>query len=173
MSLAWIGLGANLGQPDRTLRKALAALAALPGTDLRAVSRAYWTRPWGVLEQPEFLNAVALAETRQEPTALLRALLTIESGLGRRRGQERWGPREIDLDLLLYDDRVLDLAELTLPHPRLHERGFVLAPLADLAPDLVVPGRGRVAELLDGLAVEELDGVRVANADLSRAVRPT
>ncbi len=173
MSRAWIGLGANLGQPDRTLPMALAALQALPMTTLRAVSPAYWTQPWGLPDQPEFLNAVALVETGQEPLALLRTLLAIESGLGRRRDQARWGPRAIDLDLLLFGDRVVDEAELTLPHPRMHERAFVLVPLADLAPTLIVPGRGRVEELLDGLSEEELDGVRAAACDLSRVTRPT
>ena len=168
MSSAWIGLGANLGQPVKTLHKALTALDGRIGMDLRTVSPAYWTKPWGLPDQPEFLNAVALVETRQEPVELLRTLLAIESGLGRRRNEERWGPREIDLDLLLFEDRVMEGEELTLPHPRLHERAFVLVPLADLAPDLMVPGQGRVAELLEALPEEQLHGLRSAEPLRSR-----
>ena len=162
MSLAWIGLGANLGRPQQTLSSALLALDSLDSTQLIAVSPAYWTPPWGVLEQPEFLNSVACIRTDMAPAALLHALLDIESRLGRERGQQRWGPRMIDLDLLMVDDQVLDSAELTLPHRRLHERAFVLMPLADLAPDLEVPGQGCVQDLLDALPDEALDGIRPA-----------
>lgn len=159
MSLAWIGLGANLGRPQRTLEQALMALDALARTRVTAVSPAYWTEPWGVTDQPAFLNAVACLKTEQSPRELLRLMLAIESGLGRQRDGVRWGPRELDLDLLLFDLQVLDTPDLTLPHPRLHQRAFVLVPLADLAPDLPVPGRGRVSELLEALPEEELDGI--------------
>ncbi|MEE4639577.1 MAG: 2-amino-4-hydroxy-6-hydroxymethyldihydropteridine diphosphokinase [Wenzhouxiangella sp.] len=162
MSLAWVGLGANLGRPKSTLNKALAAIDALPQTRLLATSPFYWTTPWGLADQPDFLNAVACLQTAGSPIELLRGLLAIESGLGRVRTGPRWGPREVDLDLLLFDDLVLDSAELTLPHPRLHERGFVLVPLAELAPDLIVPGKGRVIEQLESLPDEELDSVRLA-----------
>ena len=162
MSLAWVGLGANLGRPQQTLDQALLALQSLPQTRLIAVSPAYWTAPWGEPDQPEFLNAVACLETAQTPPELLRALLAIETGLGRQRQGARWGPRELDLDLLLLDDQAIDEPELTLPHPRLHQRAFVLVPLADLAPDLEVPGHGRVAELLEALPEDELDGIRPA-----------
>jgi len=159
VSLAWIGLGANLGRPQRTLEQALMALDALARTRVTAVSPAYWTEPWGVTDQPAFLNAVACLKTEQSPRELLRLMLAIESGLGRQRDGVRWGPRELDLDLLLFDLQVLDTPDLTLPHPRLHQRAFVLVPLADLVPDLPVPGRGTVSELLEALLEEELDGI--------------
>jgi len=159
---AWIGLGANLGRPEHSLGMALTALDALPKTRLLAVSTAYWTAPWGLPDQPEYLNAVALIETALEPIALLRALLAVESRLGRRRNGERWGPREIDLDLLVFDNQVLESEELTLPHPRLHERAFVLVPLAELSPELEIPGQGPVLELLESLPEDELAGVRPA-----------
>ncbi|TVS10119.1 MAG: 2-amino-4-hydroxy-6-hydroxymethyldihydropteridine diphosphokinase [Wenzhouxiangella sp.] len=173
MSLAWIGLGANLGRPRQTLEQAVVALDALPETRLAATSAAYWTRPWGEPDQPDFLNAVAGLETALAPLELLGELLAIEAGLGRRRDRARWGPRELDLDLLLFDDRVLDSRELTLPHPRLHERAFVLVPLAELAPEWRVPELGRVAELLAALPDDELDGIRPAGFTISRAGRPT
>ncbi|MFP4207013.1 MAG: 2-amino-4-hydroxy-6-hydroxymethyldihydropteridine diphosphokinase [Wenzhouxiangella sp.] len=164
MSRAWVGLGANLGRPKETLQQALAALDGLPATILKAVSPSYWTPAWGGLEQPEFLNAVACLETGQAPLELLRALLAIESGLGRIRSGPRWGPRAIDLDLLLFDQRELQTAELTLPHPRLHQRAFVLVPLADLAPEQIVPGKGKVSDLLEALDSEQFDGIRPAGA---------
>lgn len=164
MSLAWIGLGANLGRPQQTLEQALIAMLALPGTRLVAVSPAYWTAPWGEPDQPDFLNAVACIETDQDPVVLLRALLAIESGLGRKRDGARWGPRELDLDLLLFDQAVMDERDLILPHPRLHERAFVLMPLADLAPELEIPGHGSVTELLEALPGDESDGIRPAPA---------
>ena len=163
MSLAWIGLGANLGRPEATLTSALLALDALPSTRLKAVSPAYWTPPWGDTEQPEFLNAVACVRTELAPRELLRALQDVELRLGRERGQRRWGPRVIDLDVLLVDDQIEESPELTLPHPRLQDRAFVLVPLSDLAPDLTVPGQGRVSELLDALPDEEMGGIRPAS----------
>jgi len=162
VSLAWIGLGANLGRPKSTLETALQALELVPSSRLLSVSPAYWTPPWGVLDQPDFLNAVACLQTQQPPVDLLQFLLDIERHLGRMRDHPRWGPREIDLDLLMVDDRVEDSASLTLPHPRLHERAFVLLPLSDLAPALEVPGHGAVSDLLEALPEEALDGIRAA-----------
>jgi 2-amino-4-hydroxy-6-hydroxymethyldihydropteridine diphosphokinase len=162
MSLAWVGLGANLGRPQQTLEQALMALRGLPGTRIVAVSPAYWTAPWGEPDQPDFLNAVACIETEQVPVVLLRALLAIESGLGRKRESTRWGPRELDLDLLLFDRVMVDERDLSLPHPRLHQRAFVLKPLADLAPELEIPGHGSVADLLEALPGDELGGIRPA-----------
>ena len=142
---AFIGLGSNLGDREATVE---AALAALPG--VTAVSRLRETAPVGVVDQPPFLNGVARLETELSPRELLDTLLAVERSLGRER-RERWGPRTIDLDLLLYGNEVVDEPGLTVPHPRLHERRFVLEPLAELDPALVVPGRGRVDELLSKL----------------------
>ena len=142
MTVAYVGLGANLGDREGTIR---AAVAQLPG--VVAVSPLRETDPVGVTDQPQFLNGVAALEIELTPRELLDVLLTVERRLGRDRG-ERWGPRTIDLDLLLYGDEVIDEDGLTVPHPRLRERRFVLEPLADLAPKLVVPGLGGVEELL-------------------------
>lgn len=144
---AYVGLGSNLDQPDAQLRAALSALAEIPRTRVCRASRLYRTPPWGRLDQPEFVNAVAELETTLTPMELLHALQTIERGAGRER-IERWGPRVLDLDLLLHGDAQIDVPGLHLPHPHLHERAFVLLPLAELAPDGIVPGQGRVADLL-------------------------
>ena len=142
MTRAYVGLGANLGDREATIR---AALAELPG--LVAVSELRETDPVGVVDQPAFLNGAAALETELSARELLDALLAIERELGRER-RERWGPRTIDLDLLLYGEERIDEPGLTVPHPRLHERRFALEPLADLDPELVIPGRGRVGDLL-------------------------
>jgi 2-amino-4-hydroxy-6-hydroxymethyldihydropteridine diphosphokinase len=139
---AYVGLGANLGDRESTIR---AALAALPG--VVAVSELRETDPVGVTDQPRFLNGVAALETELGARELLETLLAVERELGRER-RERWGPRTIDLDLLLYGDAVIDERGLTVPHPRLHERRFALEPLAELEPELAIPGRGRVIDVL-------------------------
>jgi 2-amino-4-hydroxy-6-hydroxymethyldihydropteridine diphosphokinase len=144
---AFIGLGSNLGDREAALRGALELL----GEDVVAVSSFRETEPVGYLDQPAFLNAAAALETGLEPRALLERLLGVERELGRTREGPRHGPRTIDLDLLVYDDRVIDEPGLVVPHPRLAERRFVLEPLAELDPDLVVPGQGGVAELLSRL----------------------
>jgi 2-amino-4-hydroxy-6-hydroxymethyldihydropteridine diphosphokinase len=160
----YVGLGANVGDPRRTLEAAIEALAALPGAALAGVSRLYRTRPVGVTDQPDFLNAVvaldlpATGDPGEGATALLVRLKDLERAFGRRR-RRRWGPRELDLDLLLYGDAELSIERppaavplsasidptaatrlLEVPHPAMADRLFVLAPLADLAPDLVPPG---------------------------------
>jgi 2-amino-4-hydroxy-6-hydroxymethyldihydropteridine diphosphokinase len=145
MTRAYVGLGANLGDREATIR---AALAELPG--LVAVSELRETDPVGVVDQPAFLNGAAALDTDLSPRELLDALLSIERELGRER-RERWGPRTIDLDLLLYGEERIDEPGLTVPHPRLHERRFALEPLAELAPGLELPGRGSVERLLAGL----------------------
>jgi len=145
---AYIGLGSNLDAPRGQVERALRELDALPQTRLVARSRLYRTAPWGGIAQPDFINAVARLETGLDAQALMRALLAIEHRAGRRRDGERNGPRVLDLDLLLYgDQRVVD-ADLQVPHPRLHERAFVLVPLAEIALDLAVPGQGPLSELL-------------------------
>ena len=148
MARAFVALGGNLGDTRAYLHQALEALARLPQTRLVAHSRFYRTPPWGVVEQPAFLNAAAELDSALEPHALLEALLSIERDAGRVREGERWGPRTLDLDLLHIDGVRLDDARLTLPHPRIGERAFVLLPLAELAPELDVPGQGRVAAML-------------------------
>lgn len=139
--------------------RALDELDQVPDTRVVARSSLYRTAPVGYADQPAFVNAVAQVDTALQPKALLRALLDLEQLHGRRRSVPN-APRTLDLDLLLYGDSVIADAELTLPHPRMHERAFVLAPLAEIAADEVVPGRGRVAELLDRVdrtGVELLD----------------
>lgn len=142
MTLAYVGLGANLGDREDTIR---AAVAALPG--VVAVSALRETDAVGLTDQPCFLNGVAALETELSPRELLDVLLAVERELGRER-RERWGPRTIDLDLLVYGEETLDEPGLAVPHPRLHERRFALEPLAELAPGLVIPGLGRVTDLL-------------------------
>ena len=151
MTRAYVGLGSNLGDREALLRASLVALESDPAIEVVAVSSFRETEPVGYLDQPRFLNAVAALETTLAPRALLERLLAIERGLGRVREGPRFGPRPIDLDLLLHGDAVVAEPRLTVPHPRLHERRFVLEPLAELAPALDVPGRGRVDTLLAGL----------------------
>lgn len=151
MSIAYIALGANLGDPAATVNAAFAALDQLPQSRLLATSALYRTAPVGIAEQPEFINAAARIETTLAPEALLDALLAIEQAFGRVRA-ERNGPRTLDLDILLYEDLTLVTPRLSLPHPRLHLRAFVLQPLADLAPDLAIPGRGSLAAWLPAVA---------------------
>ncbi|MDX1610440.1 MAG: 2-amino-4-hydroxy-6-hydroxymethyldihydropteridine diphosphokinase [Halofilum sp. (in: g-proteobacteria)] len=137
---AWVGLGSNLGNPARQVRGALDALAALPETRLEARSRLYGSRPMGPPDQPDYVNAVARLVTALAPHALLDALQAIEARAGRERGGSRWGPRTLDLDLLLHDDTRCADARLSLPHPGIGERAFVLVPLAELDPELSIPG---------------------------------
>jgi len=144
---AFIALGANLGEPAQQIASALAALAALPQTRLGARSSLYRSEPAGFTEQPDFINAVARLDTALAPRALLDALLAIEQSHGRTRAF-RNAPRTLDLDILLYGDLVLDEPGLHLPHPRLHERAFVLLPLTEIAPATVIPGQGRIDALL-------------------------
>ena len=152
---AYIGLGANLGDPHAALREAVRALAALPDSALQACSSLYRTAPIDATG-PDYLNAVVRLEPRLAPHALLAALQRIEQVHGRQRPY-RNAPRTLDLDLLLYGDQVIDTPTLTVPHPRLHERAFVLRPLAEIAPLLNVPGRGCVADLLVPVAGQRID----------------
>jgi len=146
-AIAFVGLGSNLADPLVQVRQALMELESIPSTRVTARSSLYRTSPVGYLEQPDFINAVASVQSTLRPHALLSALLVIENRHGRRRAM-RNAPRTLDLDLLLYGEEVLEEDGLTLPHPRLHERAFVLAPLAEIAPGAMVPGRGLVQELL-------------------------
>ena len=153
--LAGIGLGANLGDARATLDAAIRALAALPASTLRAVSSVYRSAPVDS-SGPDYLNAVALLDTQLTPQALLAELQRIEQAHGRERPY-RNAPRTLDLDLLFHGGQRLASPALTVPHPRLHERAFVLRPLAEVAPDLVIPGHGPVAELLHAVADQRID----------------
>jgi 2-amino-4-hydroxy-6-hydroxymethyldihydropteridine diphosphokinase len=146
---AYVGLGSNLGDREATLRAALGDLDSSPGVRVAAVSTLIETEPVGYLDQPSFLNGVAALETELSPRALLDLLLAVERRHGRRReGVPQGGPRTLDLDLLLYGEAELDEPGLRVPHPRLHERAFVLGPLAELDSSLNIPAKGRVQELL-------------------------
>lgn len=151
MTRAYVGLGANLGDRERTLHDAVAALDAQEGIEVVAVSTLRETEPIGVGEQPLFLNGAAALNTTLQAPELLERLLAVEQRFGRVRIPGKHGPRTLDLDLLLYGDELIDEPGLTVPHPRLHERRFVLEPLAELDPGLVVPGRGTVESLLRGV----------------------
>jgi 2-amino-4-hydroxy-6-hydroxymethyldihydropteridine diphosphokinase len=144
---AYVGLGANLGPKEVTLLRAVDLLAAEDGIEVLELSELRETAPVGVVDQPEFLNAALAVETSLTPRELLDVLLRVERELGRVR-DERWGPRTIDLDLLVYGDETVDEPGLRVPHPRLHERRFALEPLADLEPELEIPGLGKVSDAL-------------------------
>ncbi len=161
---AWIGMGANVGDRLGNFRTALAELASLDATRVVRVSSIYDTTPWGVADQRRFLNAVVELSTGLSPESLLRALNEVEQRCGRVR-HERWGPRTLDLDILLYDDRVVETDDLVIPHPRLAQRAFVLVPLAELEPELEVPGLdATVAQLLGTLGDEAGDARLVGPA---------
>jgi 2-amino-4-hydroxy-6-hydroxymethyldihydropteridine diphosphokinase len=148
----FVALGSNLGDREQAIRGALAELAAADGVEVVAISSLEETDPVGYLDQPRFLNGVAEVRTELAPRALLELLLGIEARFGRdRSASPPHGPRTLDLDLLLYGTERIDEPGLTVPHPRLHERGFVLRPLAELDPALEVPGNGPIQELLAGL----------------------
>ncbi|MBK7899084.1 MAG: 2-amino-4-hydroxy-6-hydroxymethyldihydropteridine diphosphokinase [Azonexus sp.] len=156
MTRAYVALGANLGDPVAAVQAAFDALAALPQTRLAARSSLYRTAPVSLAAQPDFINAAAALDTELPPLDLLAALLAVEASAGRLR-RERNGPRSLDLDLLLHGDTVLVTPALSLPHPRLHLRAFVLAPLGEIAPDLALPGRGSVAAWLPAVALQSIE----------------
>jgi 2-amino-4-hydroxy-6-hydroxymethyldihydropteridine diphosphokinase len=140
MTSAVLGLGGNIGDPRSRMAAAIGALAAKPAIEVRAVSALYETPPWGKTDQPSFLNAAILIETELAAHALLQTILQAEQQLGRQRG-ERWGPRTVDIDILLFGAEAIDEPGLHIPHPRLHERAFALAPLADVMPQARFGGR--------------------------------
>jgi len=156
VTLAYVALGANLGNPRRQIELALEALAMLPKTSLRRHSSLYRSAPVGYAEQPDFVNAVAELETGLSPLSLWRELQAIEARQGRRRSFPN-APRTLDLDLLLYGEAPVQAPGLTIPHMRMHERAFVLVPLAEIAPEAEVPGRGAVRELLAGCQDQVLE----------------
>ena len=159
---AVIGLGANLGDAVATVRAALAALGSLPETRQLKASRLYRTPAWGKRDQADFINAAALLETTLAPRALLDGLLAIERDFGRIRaadGSDRWGPRLLDLDLLLYGEAELDEPGLRVPHPHLHQRAFALLPLVEVAPEAVIPGVGPARRALAAMATDGIEAV--------------
>lgn len=151
MTRAYVGLGANLGDRERTIREAIDALGVEEGIEVLAVSTLRETEPVGVGEQPRYLNGAAALDTTLEAPELLERLLAVEQRFGRVRVTGEHGPRTLDLDLLLHGEEEIDKPGLSVPHPRLHERRFVLEPLVELDPGLVVPGHGTVESLLRGL----------------------
>jgi 2-amino-4-hydroxy-6-hydroxymethyldihydropteridine diphosphokinase len=150
VTLAYVGIGANLGPREETLRRAVELLGRADGVEVIGVSELRETDPVGVIDQPPFLNGAVTIETMLPARAVLDLLLEIERSLGRVR-RERWGPRIVDLDLLVYGNGVVDEPGLHVPHPRLHERRFALEPLVELNPELEIPGRGTVSALLAAL----------------------
>ena len=152
----FLGIGGNLGDREANMRRAVELLR--PSFSVLRASSLYETPPWGDADQPRFLNAVLRGETALEPLDLLDELQRIEAALGRLRDARRWGPRPIDIDILLYGREVIDLPRLQVPHPRLRERGFVLRPLADLAAGLTLPPDGAIAGEL--LVTVDTDGIR-------------
>lgn len=150
MSRAWIGLGSNLDNPRDQVVDALQELSETDGIRLLARSGLYLSEPLGPQDQPDFINAAAVIETTLDPLSLLDVLQAIEKRHGRKR-ERHWGPRTLDLDLLLYDDQQIRHPDLTVPHPAIAERSFVLLPLQEIAPDLVIPGLGSVESLLQKL----------------------
>jgi 2-amino-4-hydroxy-6-hydroxymethyldihydropteridine diphosphokinase len=152
----YIGLGANLVEPLAQLQTAIAAMRALPDTELLQVSRFYNSKPMGPQDQPDYINAVALLETGLAPLQLLRALQQIELDHGRQRTGERWGPRTLDLDILLFGEEQIHHPELTVPHYAMHLREFVLYPLAELAPDLILPNGVSLNSLLQQVPLNGL-----------------
>jgi 2-amino-4-hydroxy-6-hydroxymethyldihydropteridine diphosphokinase len=158
VTLAYVALGANLGNPILTVKSAIGNLDAIVATARVATSSLYRTSPVGLRRQPDFINAVVALATDLSPQALLDQLFVIEQQFGRQRSVKN-APRTLDLDLLLYGDCVLDTPQLTLPHPRMHERAFVLAPLAEIAPLAAIPFHGSVAVLLARVADQQVERI--------------
>ena len=157
---AFVGLGGNVGDVAEAFASAVAQLDALPRTRLLQVSRSYRTPAWGLAAQPDFLNAVVLLDTELPARDLLEALFAIERAHGRdRTAESRWGPRTLDLDLLLYADAAIDEPGLHVPHPHLHERAFALRPMLEIAPDVMIPGHGPASGLLAALAGDGIEAV--------------
>jgi len=173
-AVAFVGLGSNLGDSIDILQSAFAALDGLDATRLVRTSALYRTPAWGMTAQPDFINAVAMLETGQAPQALLASMLRIERDAGRERrddGSDRWGPRTLDLDLLLYGDATIDEPGLRVPHPHLHERAFALVPLLEIAPDAVIPGFGPARSALAAMASDDVEALTYATPPHPRAAR--
>lgn len=149
MVTAYIGLGSNLDNPLAQVRQAIRILTNLEYCQIQAVSSLYQSKPMGPQDQPDYVNAVMAIRTDLSALQLLDALQAVEQQQGRVRGKEQWGPRTLDLDILLFDDLIIDEPRLKIPHPGLHQRSFVLYPLHEIAPELHVPGRGTLTNLLE------------------------
>ncbi len=154
---AFIGIGSNLDDPAWQVRTAIEQLKALPSVAFAAASSLYRNPPMGPVEQPDYVNAVAAMDTALSASALLAELQRLEAAAGRQRNGLRWGPRPLDLDLLLYGDEIIRTEALSVPHPGIPERAFVLYPLAEIAPDAVVPGMGAVGDLLAAVSDDALE----------------
>ncbi len=157
--LAYIALGSNLEDPVAQVRAGIAALHALPDTRVDRCSSLYRTAPIGPIPQPDYINAVCRIATSLAAETLMQHLLDIETRRGRVRSGKKWGPRTLDLDLLMYDRLVIKTPGLVLPHPRLHERAFVLYPLAELDPELIIPEHGRVVELMQACPEQRIEQI--------------
>ncbi len=159
MVKTFIGLGSNLANPEQQIRQAIAHLQQVPKSELVAVSPLYKSTPLGGMAQPDYINAVAQLDTTLSPLQLLDALQTIETQQGRVRSEERWAARTIDLDLLLYDEEIINTERLIIPHPGLLQRSFVLYPLYQIAPDLMVPGYGKLEAYLAQVQDTDLEPI--------------
>lgn len=162
MTIAYIGLGSNLGDPKQQLSSAIDALRSVPMTKLLVCSSFYQSKPLGPQGQPDYINAVVKLETQLEALTLLQHMQTIESQHGRTREGERWGPRTLDLDLLVFGEEQINVENLTVPHPEIRNRNFVLQPLVEISPDLSIPGLGLAKDLLARLTGAGLEKI-VAN----------
>ena len=160
-SLVYIGIGSNLGNPEAQVQSALQFIGKIPQSQICKVSSLYLSKPMGPQDQPDYVNAVVSLKTGLEPLALLGELQKIETGHGRVRKGERWGPRTLDLDILLYGEKTLNLPRLTVPHPGLHERAFVLYPLQDINPELIIPTKGSLQELLKACSGDDLKKITI------------
>ncbi|WP_448549070.1 2-amino-4-hydroxy-6-hydroxymethyldihydropteridine diphosphokinase [Thalassotalea fusca] len=156
MQIAFVGLGSNLGDPEQQIRQALIALESIPRTQLIASSSLYFSRPMGPQDQPDYMNAVVKLATELSPIELLDALQAIELAGGRVRKEERWGARTLDLDILLFGDQVINSERLIVPHYGMKEREFVLLPLAEIAPDLILPDQSEIKSLANNIPTNGL-----------------
>ncbi len=147
-ALVYIGLGSNLSNPVEQIRSGAAAVAELPGCETLACSALYASPPMGPQDQPDYVNAVMAIDSALSPATLLAQLQAIEARQGRVRHGLRWGPRTLDLDILLYSQEIIETADLIVPHKGIADRAFVLTPLAEIAPDLLIPGKGPITDLL-------------------------
>lgn len=161
MPFVYVGLGSNLGRSEDCLKSAVKALEKLPETGLVCCSSFYRSKPVGPQDQPDYINAVAKLETNLTALELLDCLQALEDRKGRIRTAEQWGPRTLDLDLLLYGDQIINEERLVVPHPEMHRRCFVLYPLFEISPEIVIPGLGPIETLLEKVNDDGLQNLRI------------